>query len=285
MIARHVEESKLSRVALHLGDCVPALGAWDDKRGLFDLVVADPPYSSGSLHAGQRRTNPSTKYVSWATNQRRKWADFAGDNRDQRSWRNWCYLWLSAALAASREGAYVAVFTDWRELPTLTDSVQGAGWIWRGIIAWDKGEGARAPHKGYCRHQCEYIVWGTKGPCPPATHGGPLPGCLRHRIERDRLHMTSKPVALLRELVCLVPPGSLVCDPFAGSGSTAVACLQAGHDFVGWEIDPQHHATAMQRLRGVERRDTAGPRALVEQRPRTARVQAPRAGRLTAKGT
>ena len=45
-------------------------------------------------------------------------------------------------------------------------------------------------------------------------------------------------------------PGWLVCDPFNGSGTTALACQELGLDFVGWEIDPDHHATALRRLDG-----------------------------------
>lgn len=48
------------------------------------------------------------------------------------------------------------------QLPSTTDAVQIGELIWRGIIAWDKGRCARAPHKGYFRHQCEYVVWATK---------------------------------------------------------------------------------------------------------------------------
>lgn len=36
----------------------------------------------------------------------------------------------------------------------------------------------RAPRKGYFCHQCEYIVWGTRGPSHAATHSGPFPGCI-----------------------------------------------------------------------------------------------------------
>jgi DNA modification methylase len=47
-------------------------------------------------------------------------------------------------------------------------------------------------------------------------------------------------------------PDDLVCDPFSGSATTAVAALRHGRRFIGWERDPEHYATAIRRLCGDE---------------------------------
>jgi site-specific DNA-methyltransferase (adenine-specific) len=46
----------------------------------------------------------------------------------------------------------------------------------------------------------------------------------------------------------ITPPGGLVLDPFAGSGTTGIAAVSEGFDFVGIELDPDHHAIAMARI-------------------------------------
>jgi site-specific DNA-methyltransferase (adenine-specific) len=46
----------------------------------------------------------------------------------------------------------------------------------------------------------------------------------------------------------VTPPGGVVLDPFMGSGSTGIACVQEGFDFVGIEIDPDYHAIAQARI-------------------------------------
>ena len=62
-------------------------------------------------------------------------------------------------------------------------------------------------------------------------------------------HPTVKPVALMRWLVRLVtPPGGLVLDPFAGSGSTGVACVMEGLRFVGIEQDAEYAEIARRRV-------------------------------------
>ena len=64
-------------------------------------------------------------------------------------------------------------------------------------------------------------------------------------------HMTPKPVALLRHLIRLFSddtPGTLVIDPFAGTGSTGVAARLEGRDFIGFELDAATARAANQRV-------------------------------------
>ncbi|MBS0508137.1 MAG: site-specific DNA-methyltransferase [Proteobacteria bacterium] len=210
-----------------------------------DMVLTDPPYASGGQYRSDRMKSVSDKYVH--SGQALNWRDFAGDNKDQRAWMSWCAQWLRSLPV--RDGTYVASFIDWRQLPALTDVYQWAGLSWRGIAAWDKGRGARGPHKGYLKHQAEYLVWGTAGACHAATHAGPFPGVYQHKvIQSDKHHMTGKPTPLMRELVQIVPPGALVLDPFMGSGTTGVAAVAEGRRFIGCEIDPAHFDVACQRI-------------------------------------
>ena len=47
-------------------------------------------------------------------------------------------------------------------------------------------------------------------------------------------------------------PGETVLDPFAGSGTTGIACLHTGRKFIGIEISPDYHAIARKRLAEVD---------------------------------
>lgn len=217
--------------------------------GTVDALITDPPYSSGGMVRGDRMQAPAAKYVQGGSENAEHNVDFTGDNRDGRSWTFWMTWWLTAVQAKLKPGGYAMVFTDWRQLPALTDAFQAAGLVWRGVVVWDKTESSRAPHKGYFRHQCEYVVWGTNGPLAPATHGGPWAGVLRERVNhREKLHMTGKPVALMEHLVQAVEPGGLILDPFMGSASTAVAALNQGYRFVGIEKSAHYFDVACRRL-------------------------------------
>lgn len=68
-------------------------------------------------------------------------------------------------------------------------------------------------------------------------------------VTRVNNHPTVKPVALMRWLVRLITPeNGTVLDPFAGSGSTGVACHAEGFSFVGIESDPAYVEIARRRL-------------------------------------
>ncbi|CCF95824.1 DNA methylase N-4/N-6 domain protein [Ralstonia solanacearum K60] len=223
--------------------------ALDVLRGLpdasIDMVFTDPPYSSGGLHAGTRAQAPQTKYIHSGV--RTQYATFGHDNKDQRSWTFWCMTWLAEAYRATKDGGYLVCFTDWRQLPSLTDAIQGAGYIWRGVVVWDKTPGRARPRAGGFSAQAEFMVWATKG-AVPANNKTYLPGVFAERLALPKRHMTEKPMGLAREVVRLVPPGSVVCDPFAGSGTFLVAAKEAGHHWIGCEMEPAYHDIAAARL-------------------------------------
>ena len=155
-------------------------------------------------------------------------------------------------IGCSKRGGYFLTFCDWRMLPTATDAVQVGGISWRGVVAWNKGLGSRAPHKGYFRHQCEFIVWGTKGPCF-VQENGPFPGCIEEHVRQtDKYHIAGKPTPLMEKLCNIVSHEAIILDPFAGSGTTCVAAAKTGHKYIGVEKMPEYFEIANQRIHQLE---------------------------------
>ena len=245
------EKQVIGNAILYRGDCLDVLRTMTDT---VDALITDPPYSSGGMVRGDRMQSTAAKYVQSGSAQRAAHnIDFSGDNRDARSWRFWAWGWLALAQRRMRPGGYALCFTDWRQLPMLTDAFQAGGFVWRGLVPWDKTESSRAPHTGYFRHQCEYIVWGSNGPLPASSHGGPWPGLVRERVNhRTKLHMTGKPVQLMGALAKCVVPGGLILDPFMGSASTGVAALELGHRFIGIENTTHYFDVACRRLERMQ---------------------------------
>ena len=174
--------------------------------GTFDAVITDPPYASGGRTQAEKSKATAKKYSSMGGNAP---PDFDGDAKDQRSWTRWAAEWLYLARRAAKPGAPVCMFIDWRQLPCASDALQWAGWIWRGIAVWDKGNSR--PQKGRFRQQAEYIrlgfkrryacqppravparcvqIWQSAEPHPPdreavAAHAGP---CQDHGTGRSYL--------------------------------------------------------------------------------------------------
>lgn len=228
---------------LHCENALDVLRGMADQT--VDLFFTDPPYSSGGLHASTRQQPPGDKYVNSST--KGTYAGFSHDNRDQRSWTMWCMAWLSEAYRVAKEGGNLVCFIDWRQLPSLTDAVQGAGFVWRSVAVWDKTPGRARPRMGGFSQQAEFMVWATKG-AVKTDIGVCLPGVFAERLPLPKRHMTEKPMELARAVVRLAPAGGVVCDPFAGSGTFLAAAKEAGHRWIGAELEPEYHEAARQRL-------------------------------------
>ena len=184
--------------------------------GAFDAVITDPPYAGGGAKPSEKTRTTNQKYSSMSAD--KALPDFDGDQKDQLSWMLWTAVWMSKVRAACKPGAPICVFIDWRQLPSMTDALQWAGWTWRGIAVWDKPSGR--PQRGRFRQQAEFIVWGSNGKMP-----------------------------LERNVGCL--PGGRILDPFAGSGTTILAAVQEGYEAVGIELTDAYFQLGTQRVKQV----------------------------------
>ena len=66
-------------------------------------------------------------------------------------------------------------------------------------------------------------------------------------------HKSQKPIKLMIELLDkFTNEGDTILDPFMGSGTTGVACVQTGRNFIGIEIDPDYYAIAEKRIKEAQ---------------------------------
>ncbi|QDT54647.1 Modification methylase DpnIIB [Caulifigura coniformis] len=89
------------------------------------------------------------------------------------------------------------------------------------------------------------VAWFSKG------KGVYLKKDLSHNaLQHRRVHPTQKPVSLM-EWCIRKTAGDMVLDPYMGSGSTGVACVQLGRSFIGIEQDPTYFVAARERIRSA----------------------------------
>lgn len=238
-----------ARWSVVLGSALAVLAQMPDD--CVDAVITDCPYSSGGATRGDRTAAPSKKYVTTGTKLQR--ADFAGDARDQRSFERWCGWWMEECLRVTKPGGVVCSFIDWRQLASMIDAVQIGGWVYRGIVPWDKTEGAR-PQLGRFRQQAEFIVWGSKGPLAADRGVGVLPGVIRGLPDPDeKRHITGKTPEIMLQVVPICSPGGVILDTFFGGGSTGIAALRLGYRVIGVELTEHYHAIATDWLTAEDR--------------------------------
>lgn len=81
----------------------------------------------------------------------------------------------------------------------------------------------------------------------------PVPGVFHCGVDpRKKVHLTGKPVALVKDLLAVAATGVNVLDPFLGGGTTALACVETGRRFIGVELSPEYAALAAERIHVVE---------------------------------
>jgi DNA modification methylase len=123
------------------------------------------------------------------------------------------------------------------------------------VLIWQKpgDAGLFGTVAGY-RRDVEPIFLCGKWPAEAVARSSVLRGkaSFRGHAGAEANHPHVKPVDLMEKLILAAGVG-LVLDPFMGSGSTGVACMNLGKRFIGCEIDPGHFATACRRIEDAQR--------------------------------
>ena len=233
-----------ANVTIYHADCLDVLPRLEKVQ----LILTDPPYSSGGAFRSDRSQSTDSKYQHTAETSR-SYATFSGDNRDQRSFEKWCADWMRQCLNLVDEGGALGCFIDWRNLACVIDAVQVAGWVYRGCVPWHKGWDQR-PRKGWFRANVEYVIWGSAGVMLTGhkAEGLCADGVVYHRINGiEKEHQTQKPVEVLADLMRVRPEWQTVLDPFMGSGTTLVAAKQCGKRAIGIDVSEQNCEIAARR--------------------------------------
>ena len=220
-------------------DIIPQLGG-------IGALLTDPPYSSGGAFRGDRMQKTLAKYISSDSSGQATIGEFSGDNRDQRSFLVWCSLWLCAARHASTPGAAALVFTDWRQLPTMTDAMQAGGWVWRNLATWWK-PGIRM-QRGLFSSSAEYVVFGTNG--TTIDHDGAPQNVYKCGPVKtaDKDHIAEKPPQVIHWMMGAIPGTATILDPFMGSGTTLRAAKDLGRKAIGIDIEERYCEMAAKRM-------------------------------------
>jgi DNA modification methylase len=247
---------------LRLGSCldpVTGLASLGDKS--VDVVVTDPPYEA-EAHTKGRRTKAKGGPNSHG---HLHWKDRAamGDAIAEAAPLPFAAITHEDRAAASAHMArvtrrWVLVFCQVEASQRWALDLTAAGLDYVRTMVWVKPDGqpqfsGDRPGVGYesivvahCRGRKRWNGGGRLGVFTESKQaGGSTIG--------GAPHPTTKPLPLMRELVSLFSdPGETILDPFAGSGSTGVACNQLGRNFLGWELSAEYHAIATRRLNGDE---------------------------------
>lgn len=218
----------IGNATLYLGDCRDILPTLPK----VDAVITDPPYGiSDAPIKGQGRTGKRTGAINvW----------HAESGWDHAIDPEWCALACAAA-------PVVAWFGHWRKRPEVEAAMT---FPIRAEIVWAKDCHVGPPcplamrderiwlfsESGIKGAHFETTVWDE--PIIPTW--------------AQKAHKNEKPVRLMERILRFLNPQTVI-DPFMGSGTTGIACLNTGRAFYGIEQDPAHFATACRRIEDAQR--------------------------------
>lgn len=218
-------------VTLYLGDCREILPTLEGVRH----IITDPPYEDELHNAmGSIRRNDGREMVQDL--------GFEGINASRED--------VAAALVKAAEG-WLIVFTLAEGVRAWRDPIQAAGGKWDTTLAWVKPDASpRFNGQGAARgFECAVTAWCGKG--YRSWNAGGKRGIYTHcvNVGRQGEHPTEKPLSLMAEIIRdYTKPGELICDPFCGSGTTGVAAVKSGCQFIGIELDEKWFDLARRRI-------------------------------------
>ena len=214
-------------IRLYCGDCLELLPTLE--AGSVDAVVTDPPY-------GISLSNHS-----------------AGKERRDRNW-------TIAGDSDSSIGNAVIEWGDNLGLCIVAFASPSRPWPgkWRSRLVWHKHGLGMGGDKNVCwKTDWELIQVKNNGPLRGSRESSVLTG-FDIRPSEFEFHPCQKPVALLEYLIGKIPARTIL-DPFMGSGTTGVACVQTGRRFIGMEISEEYFAIAVKRITAAIEQRAGGP--------------------------
>ena len=212
----------MSEVTLWQGDCLEYMQGMD--AGSVDAVITDPPYGENISAMGFAR---SGRHGGVA--QRNNYLGMA-------SWDE------------------VPIKDTVKLLPSLADAcVIFGGNFYADVLppsrcwlVWDKKDGGK-----YSNDFADIEIAWTNIDAPARLFRHVWHGMIQQDMKNKdaRFHPAQKPVALMRWIIKnYTRPGDTIFDPFMGSGTTGVAAVQLGRNFIGCELDPGYFAIAEKRI-------------------------------------
>ena len=215
-------------------DCKEGMKLLDDNS--IDLVVTDPPYKVISGGGGNGANSIRPKGIL---------------TRHDGKLFNHTYIkpneWIPDIYRILKEGTHCYIFTNTLNFSDILLESRNSGFKLHNILVWEKNN--CTPSQFYMKN-CEYILFLRKGKAKWINDiGGSKTVHKFNNIIGNKKHPTEKPTDLLDFYINNSSNISdIVFDPFMGSGSTAISCLNTNRQYIGFELDETYYNIAEKRI-------------------------------------
>ena len=216
------------------GDCLEVFK--ELKTEEFDLAVIDPPYTM-------------TKFGKSC---RPNYMEYSEDNLFDLPLPN-LKLWLKNSFETLKSPSHFYVFCNKNDIVKFINEAENQGFKLHNIITMIKD--TKMPNRWYLKYT-EFILFFRKGKAFPINDmtSRDYVDVVMPKTSNGKIHITQKPLNLIEKLITnSSKEGEIVFDPFAGSGTTAVAALKNKRKWVCIEVDKTYFDLACERILEAEK--------------------------------
>ena len=219
------------------GDCLEKMKNIKDKS--IDMVLCDPPYNISKTNNFKTMGRAGIDFGEWDKNFN-------------------LTSWITIAEPLLKNGGNMLIFNDWKNMTNITDCLEENKFDVKDLIRWKKTNAMPRNRDRRFITDYEVAVWsvkkGGKWTFNRINDTYEIPeivGGLTSKSEKfNGGHPTQKPIyVMLWILERLSNKNDIVLDPFMGSGSTAIACINSNRNFTGIELDNTYFDMVVNRIK------------------------------------
>ena len=218
-------------------DCL--VGMKDIPDECVDLIVTDPPYRVTSRGSG------GTMSGYWTGEKAKKGYVFAHNDIDVSE-----YIGEFYRLLKDRSHCYIMCNNS--NLPHFFDVISKSKFNFVKLLVWDK---CTKICGRYYMGQVEHIFLLRKGGDKPINDCGTsdlltFPNKKDKNVIGDNIHDSQKPIGLFKTMIeNSSSENDVILDPFMGSGTCALACIESNRNYIGYELDKGYYDLINERIK------------------------------------
>lgn len=210
-------------INLQQGDCLELMK--DIPNESIDMILTDPPY--GMAFQSGHRTNRYEKII--------------GDQN-----LDWLDDFVEEIFRVSKNNTAHYMLCSFHHIDIFKQAIQKRFKV-KNIITWVKNNTSMGDLKGDFAPKTEFIIFFQKG--RRLINGKRDSNVFEYNKTKNELHPTQKPVDMTEYMLSkFSDEGNVILNPFMGSGTTGVACVNTNRNFIGMELDCDYFKVAEQRI-------------------------------------
>jgi len=212
-------------------DCLEGMKQIEDKS--IDLIVTDPPYLM-NYKSRRRVVLKQFDYILNDTNCEELISEYIRE----------CFRILKFNTA-------IYMFCSWHHIDFFKQEFEKYFKL-KNLIVWNKNNHGSGDLKGSYAPKYEFILYGHKGRSLFREKRIPDVINCNKVISKKLMHPTEKPISLLELFIKnSSDANNIIFDGFAGSGTTAIATINTGRNYIGFELDKNYYNIANNRIKEI----------------------------------